>query len=110
MSEPETIGFTFHVGVRMIDRFISVAEVEEALIDATEAEVIEDYRPGISVARSLLILVLYCGWEGFARTMHLSTQRITTYEPNFEEWKDLSHAIHPDRTPNGRREESGRGG
>ena len=81
--------FTFHAGERMIERHISVAEVEQALLNG-EPEVIEDYPEDIR-GPSCLIL----GLAASGRPLHIQCTYpsdvavVTTYEPDQDEWANL---------------------
>jgi len=80
--------FTLHAGDRMIERHISVREVEEAIL-SSYAEVIEDYPEDL---RSPSCLVL--GITRDRRPLHIqctyspNVAVITAYEPKGEEWID----------------------
>lgn len=80
--------FTLHAGDRMIERHISVSEVEEALV-SRNVEVIEDY-PDDPRSPSCLILGMTRG----GRPLHIqctyppNVAVVTAYEPKSEEWMD----------------------
>jgi len=80
--------FTLHAAARMIERDISVREVEEAVLSSV-AEVIESY-PGGRRKPSCLVF----GLTGGRRPLHVQcicppdVAIITAYEPKPEEWAD----------------------
>ena len=80
--------FTLHAEDRIIQRYISVREVEDALL-SKEAEVIEDY-PEDPRGSSCLIL----GFTLDGRPLHIQSTYppdisiITAYEPESEGWID----------------------
>ena len=80
--------FTLHASDRMIERHISVREVEEAVL-SNVAEVIEDY-PEDTRGPSCLIL----GVTERGRPLHIqctyppNVAVVTAYEPEPDEWID----------------------
>jgi len=78
--------FTLHAGHRMTERYISVREVEEALL-SDGAQVIEDY-PEDPRSPSCLVL----GITNSDRPLHIqctyapNVAVITAYEPKAEDW------------------------
>jgi hypothetical protein len=80
--------FTVHAGDRMTQRYVSVRDVEQALL-STASEVIENY-PADPRGPSCLVF----GFTAFGRPLHVQcTYRpnvaiVTAYEPDPEEWTD----------------------
>lgn len=80
---------TLHAARRMVQRHISVKEIEEAVLSAG-AEVVEDY---LDDPRSPSCLIL--GTTGNSRPLHIQctyppyVSVVTAYEPRPEEWSNF---------------------
>jgi len=80
--------FTLHAADRMIERHISVREVEEAMLSDL-AVVIEDYPEDVRGSSCLVL-----GMAKSGRPLHiqitypLEIAVVTVYEPRAEEWID----------------------
>lgn len=92
--------FTIHAADRMIERDISAAELEEALLGG-EAEVIEDY-PSDPRGASCLVL----GVTNRGRVLHAqctyppNVAIVTAYEPRADEWVDRRRRVlHDEKVP-----------
>ena len=78
--------FTLHAGERLIERHISVREIEEA-ISSDSAEVIEDYPEDLRSPSCLILGITEAG-----RPLHIqctcspNVAVVTAYEPKPEEW------------------------
>ena len=78
--------FTLHAGERLIERHISVREIEE-VISSDSAEVIEDYPEDLRSPSCLIFGITEAG-----RLLHIqctyspNVAVVTAYEPKPEEW------------------------
>jgi len=86
--EKQEYYFTLHAADRMIERHISVREVEEAMLSDL-AEIIEDYPEDVRGSSCLVL-----GMTKGGRPIHVQITYppeiavVTVYEPRAEEWMD----------------------
>jgi hypothetical protein len=82
----EELYFSYHALARMVQRKISVAQIEQAL-DCSEVEIVQVYPQNGQHSSEYLIL----GIDGGKRCLHILVacpinEVITTYEPQAPKW------------------------